>query len=408
MNIDRKEPQMPDKPAPNTAWRRLLDIHQDLFGAKDPRAGMLRETPKDIGGACFARPDLIIASLGPAFASLPPLEELRAADRATFLAILAGHLAALYAIQPFDTGNRRVFAAYATELAQSLGHSITPCALDKTVWEDALTHAFINLDHRGIAAILSGAPLPVDYAITAALGSDGIPAFPKRDAPAMRRYLMSLAKARREVQHHLPDARIQALERLERLTASDAAPEQISAAQQELGLLRHARGPMFQLGILEQIGIDRIEPCIHVGQSALERVREITAAIAIGMNQRPRAVIERAARQLNPAAHSPGASPHQDRLAAEFLANNAAANRADPRFAAAQSAVDRAAAAAAADATRDGDAITAAALIAKNEMAQKIRLGGLPPPLMLDEAGTIIAARRAPKTTRSTAGTRAA
>ena len=392
-----KQPK--DKPG---AWASLLSLHRDLCGG----AGGLRQSPKDMDGACFARPDLIMPSLAAAFAALGPVDELAQLDSAAFFDTLAAHVGALYAIHPFDAGNRRVLAAHAALIAQTAGYSITPCALDKALWDDALWHGFINLDHRGIARMLSGAPCPEDYAHPPALGVSGIPLFPTRDAPAARRYLMSLAKARRELQQHLPDARDEALERLASLIAESAVPAQIGKAQQELGLLRHARGPMFQIAVLAQTGFDPIEPCVNPKQSALERVREIAAAISIGINQQPRGIIERAARAIHRPLYVPGASPYQDRLAAEFLSNTATTNRADPRFAKAQAMVDDAATAAAFDATRNPEVINAAANAARIDVARKIRLGELPPPLTVNEDGIVVAAPRVSKqTTRGTPAT---
>jgi cell filamentation protein len=389
--------------APSTAWRRLLAIHHDLLGGEAADAGALRQTPKASDGAHFARPDLIIPSLVAAFVALETDEESRVPDRAAYFDVLAAHLATLYAIQPFEVGNRRVLAAYASEVAQSVGYTLTPCALDESLWDEALWRGFVHLDPRGIACLLSGASPPEDYANTPAIGISGIPLFPERDAPAARRYLMSLAKARRELHQHLPDARDEALDRLESLIAGEGAPAQIDTAQQALSLLRHAKGPMFQLTILEHTGFDRIEPVINPQQSAFERVQEIAAAIAIGLNQQPRGVIERAAHTVQQPFYSAGASPHQDRLAAEFLRNTAATNRADPRFAAAQAIVDNAATAAAADATRNPEAILAAANAARTEVARKIRLGELPPPLVVNDDGVVVAAPRVTK--RATRGT---
>ena len=390
-----KQPK--DKPV---AWHGLLSLHHSLCGG----AGGLRQSPSDVDGACFARPDLIMPSLAAAFAALGPVDELARLDRAAFFDTLAAHVGALYAIHPFDAGNRRVLAAHATLIAQTAGYSIIPCVLDKAhghkaLWDDALWHGFINLDHRGIARMLSGAPLPEDYAHPPALGVSGIPLFPTRDAPAARRYLMSLAKARRELQQHLPDARDEALERLASLIADSAATVQVDTARQELNLLRHARGPMFQIAVLAQAGFDPIEPCVNPRQSALERVREIAAAISIGINQQPRGIIERAARAIHRPLYVPGASPYQDRLAAEFLGNTATTNRADPRFAAAQAMVDDAATAAAFDATRNPEVINAAANAARIDVARRIRLGELPPPLIVNEDGVVVAALRVSKQT---------
>jgi Fic/DOC family len=388
--------------APNVTWRRLLSLHHDLFSNEhakgEPiRAGILRQTPKERDGGFFARPDLIIPSLAAAFAAFESSEDSPMTDREDFFDRLAAHLATLYAIQPFDSGNRRVLAAYATEVAQTAGHVIAPCAADKSRWDDVLWRAFFHLDPRGIARMLSGAPLPEDYSDTVISGVSGIPVLPPRDAPMARRYLMSLARARRELQQHLPDAREEALERVSQRRAEGAPPTQIEAAQQELSVLRHAKGPMFQLMILEQTGFDRIEPVINPQQSAFERVKEIAAAIAIGINQQPRSVIEYAGRNLHQPFFLPGASPHQDRLATEFLRNTAVANRADPRFARAQAIVDDAATAAACDATRNPEVILAAANAARTEVARKIRLGGLPPPLMINEDGIVLATPRVTK-----------
>jgi cell filamentation protein len=386
-----------DVPVPSPAWQHLLLIHHNFFNGEKKSAGKLRQTPKEKDGAFFARPDLIIPSLAAAFEEFGVAKGFHTHDRKAYCDTLAAHLATLYAIQPFDAGNRRVLAVYAAEVAQAAGHMIAPCEADRSSWEDVLWQGFVYLDPRGIARILSGAALPDDYADNVISGVSGIPMLPPRDAPNARRYLMTLAKARRELQQHLPDAREEALERISMSLAEGATPAQIEAAQQELSVLRHAKGPMFQLTILEQIGFTRIEPVINPKQSAFERVKEIAAAIAIGINQQPRGVIERASRNLYRPLYLSGASPHQDRLAAEFLKNTAAANRADPRFMAAQSIVDDAATAAACEATRDPDAILAAANTARTEVARKIRLGGLPPYLTVNDAGVIVAASRTPQ-----------
>ncbi|MEK6637305.1 MAG: hypothetical protein AABY88_04395, partial [Pseudomonadota bacterium] len=101
------------------------------------------------------------------------------------------------------------------------------------------------------------------------------------------------------------------------------------------------------------VGVKKIEGVFSADQSALERVHEITAAMIMAINIHPSDQIEGASLDLQSVQFAAGHSPHQDRLAAQFLRNSSVTNRLDPRFAVAQRLVDAASAQAAAMAGRD-------------------------------------------------------
>jgi cell filamentation protein len=126
------------------------------------------------------------------------------------------------------------------------------------------------------------------------IGGAGLPVLPDRDAPAERRYMMPLAKAREALIDSLDAARAEAIAQVTALTESAALQREIDRAYHEMGFLRHARGPMFQAMLLTALGHGKIEVVLDPEQSALERVRQIANGLIIGINSYSRSDIERA------------------------------------------------------------------------------------------------------------------
>lgn len=127
-----------------------------------------------------------------------------------------------------------------------------------------------------------------------AIGIAGLPSLPWRDPLVGRRFIMTIAKVRRELGQYLPDARDQAAEELQALISENAPAAQIDDARQLLNVMRHAKGPMFQALLLAQLGVRKIEVVIKTDQSALERALEIASGLAIAIQRQPRCVVEQA------------------------------------------------------------------------------------------------------------------
>jgi cell filamentation protein len=318
---------------PNFTAPAFLALHQALFKPVYPWAGHVRTVPLALDGAEFARPNVIMPSLVARFAKLNKAGGFACLSHNDFCASLSHHISELYAIMPFRSGNRRALAVHSAQLAGAAGHSLEACIKDKAIWDDALTHSFLTCDHNRITDALMGATQPqMDVS-----SPTGLPLLPSRDATIHRRYSITLSKAGSLLRTHLAAATAEAATH-----AVSAAPNDIKAARQELGFLRNPKGPLFQLGVLQALGASKILAVIHDSQSPLETVREIATAVLIELNEYPQAAIAQASLTIGRPAYPLGGSPHQDRLAAEFLANSAQANLADPRFATAQRLVDKA------------------------------------------------------------------
>jgi cell filamentation protein len=325
---------------PSLTSNGYLALHAALFGASDAAAGQVRRTALAWDEYYFAHVPMIALSLEQRFEALTKISDLQSLAREDFFDVLAHHISELHAISPFRSGNRRTLALHAEQIAHAAGHAIHTCTLDKGVWDEVLTISFIHKDHRGIAHLLKGAPIPVDLFPKSIVGDDGLPRLPDRDASQGRRYLQTLRRARRELEEYLQDARDEAMAQLITLTNYEAHPSQLMSARQELGFLRHPRGPIFQAAMLDAINFGTITPAVHGEQSALERVREIATSILVGIAQQPRGQLEYLIETVYVPEYTVRGSPHQDRLATQFLTNTAEQNHADQRFAACQRAVD--------------------------------------------------------------------
>ncbi len=204
------------------------------------------------------------------------------------------------------------------------------------------------------------------------LNSAGLPVLPARFPPLGKRRLFSLAMARRELAQHVPAAREEAVARIKGLIANGATQHEIDDARQLLSFLRHSRGPMFQLRILEETGAGKLQPLIRPDQSSLERVREIAAAIATAINQIPLREIERAIASLHRPWLPGDAADEHRALAERFMAGTAAENIANPRFAPLQRLVEEAGQAARITSGASPKRIAAAIAKAREQIAARI------------------------------------
>jgi cell filamentation protein len=351
----------------------FLALHAAIFAPVDASAGEVRSLPLALDGAQFARPTVIMPSLAARFAKLNKASGFAGLPREDFYPALAHHISELHAIMPFRAGNRRTLAVHSAQLARAAGHSLEVCVKDKAIWDDALTHSFITCDHSRVSDALLGTAQPqIDVS-----GPFGLPLLPPRDATVHRRYITTLRKAGRLLNAHIAAAKAEAATVLDTLTQSNAPHCEINAARQELGFLRHPKGPLFQLGLLESLGTSKILAVIHDSQSPLEIIREIATAVLIELIEYPQIAIAQASLALNRPAYPVGGSPHQDRLATEFLANSAQDNLADPRFATAQRLVDKAISAASRSSGGNAKYISAATKKARTDIAARIRKGDM-------------------------------
>lgn len=349
----------------------FLALHQAIFKPVYAWAGQTRTVPLALDGAEFARPPIILPSLVARFAKLTKAGGFAGLPRGDFCASLAHHISELHAILPFRSGNRRTLAVHSAQLARAQGHSLDACIKDKAIWDDALRHSFLTCDHSRITDALLGSAQPqIDIS-----SPSGLPLLPPRDATIHRRYITALSKAGDLLREQIAAATAEAAAMLETLAQANAPQCAINAARQELGFLRHSKGPMFQLELLASLGANKLLAVIHEGQSPLETVREIATAVLIELNEYPQAAIAQASLAIGCPAYPIGGSPHQDRLAAEFLANSAQDNLADPRFATAQRLVDKAISAASQSSGGNVKQINAAIQKARTDIAARIRAG---------------------------------
>ncbi|MEK6637907.1 MAG: hypothetical protein AABY88_07460 [Pseudomonadota bacterium] len=349
----------------------FLALHGAIFAPVYEWAGHVRIVPLALDGAQFAHPRFIMPSLAARFAKLNKAGGFAGLPRDAFCASLSYHISELHAIMPFRSGNRRTLAIHSAQLARAAGHSLDACIKDKAIWDDALTHSFITCDHRRISDALLGRAEP-PMAVSSA---SGLPILPLRDATVHRRYILTLSKAGGLLREHIAAATAEATNAIAHLVKANAPPEQLRASRQELGFLRHPKGPLFQLGVLQALGASKLLAVTHDEQSSGEIVREIAVAMLIALNEYSPTSITQASATFDHRAYPIGGSPHQDRLAAEFLANDPQGNLADPRFATAQRLVDKAVSAASRSSGGNVKQISTAAEKARADIAARIRKG---------------------------------
>jgi cell filamentation protein len=207
------------------------------------------------------------------------------------------------------------------------------------------------------------------------ISATGLPTLPPRDPPTGRHYLISLARIQTELTGLLTQARAEAAERLAALRASDAPEAEIAESYHELSFLRHAKGPMFQAALLVELGQRKIRLILSDGQSPLERVREIAAAITVAINTLPRGRVEQTVLHLHKPLDPDEAGSANDRRAALFLANTAAANRRTAGLIAPQRLLDAIISKAGTSDGRDPRAVQAELEQARQKIAARIRAG---------------------------------
>lgn len=317
-------------------------LHQHLFQDLYDWAGEDRGINIAKGGSRFAAPPYIARELDKLFSDMAARNDLRGLPRDEFFDRLGNHINELNAIHPFREGNGRTMRHHAAQVAREAGHPIRIASIDKTAWMEASRHGFLTGDHRAMVAVLAGAAVQRDAAPEARIGAHGIALLPQRAPPAGQRYRVTLNKVRDELERYLPTARQQANERLRALVADDAPSAQIANARTELAYVRHAKGPVYQSHLLTYLGVRQVDAVITAEQTALERVREIGAALGIHINSQQSVQLQRAVHALERPILPPGHSPGQERLAATFLKNSAENNLADTRLIAAQGIVDAA------------------------------------------------------------------
>ena len=333
--------------APILSAEGLASLHEAFFGLSDRAAGQIRHSDLAWNGLYFAYPSLIAASLKHRFDSFGKIESLKSLGRDAFFDALALHASELYAISPFSVGNRRVIGLHAEQIAHAVGYALSSCDVHKSIWDEALSLAFLHKDHRAIACLFRGTSIPVALFPESLIGPAGLPILPERGVLAERRsYRKSdyrtVDRVRSELEDYIHDAREEATDRLIALTEAAPFSAEQMAAYHELGFLRHRKGPIFQAALLSALNHGVIAAPTHEHQSALEYVREISAGVSAAVSQHSRTSLEFLIETVHVPPYIGGGSPHQDRLAAQFLSNTVEQNLADLRFAPCQRAVDEA------------------------------------------------------------------
>ena len=352
-------------------------LHGAIFVGIDERAGQLRSGDASLDTFHFARPELILPCLEDRFADLIAKDGYRTPDASTFYNGLAHHLSELHAIAPFSFGNLRTIAVHAEQLARAAGHSVNTCDVEQSLWDQALYNAFVHQELGDLAALLSGTTADAGPTHHETDGICGTARLPDRFLPRGRRQFMYLAALPQELDEYLPLARVQAEQRISYLQDKRARQTEIAAAQRERLYLNHPKGAGFQLDLLAEIGIRRIEVTAGSYLSALERLREIAYGLMIALDGQTIEAIEAADRRLRQPRYVRRGSPHQARMADQFLRNSAAVNRSDPRFVAAQRLVDQAVDKSAQLKGRDAAAMQAVADQMRQDVANRIRTGAL-------------------------------
>jgi cell filamentation protein len=326
--------------APIMSTQGLSDLHRAMFAGLFSWAGQVRSVDLFDDGHAYARVDLIVPSLDAEFASLLKYDDLHDIAPERLFDMIALHISELNAIAPFRAGNEAVLQIYASQLIDSLGYSLDWRLISNHHWQTLLSQSFLSLDHLPIARALRGQHAPEAMPANLNLGTGGMPLPPLRDPPIGKHYVTSLHKVRTLLSQHLQTAKSLAAARLNDLLQSAVPETERDFARQEQGFLHHPKGPLFQLDILEAIGVQKVRALLHPEQSPLEIVRELSAAIAVTFHDYPASQIAQLVRACDAPPYPAGVSPHNERLARRFLSNSASANRFDPRFAAFQRGLD--------------------------------------------------------------------
>jgi fido (protein-threonine AMPylation protein) len=361
--------------APTMTVEGFLWLHATIFTGIDENAGEVRPCDAALEGFSFAKPELILSCLEDRFAELIANDGYRTPDRSAFYHGLAHHLSELHAIAPFNVGNLRTIAAHCEQLARAADQQITTCDGKKTLWEHALYQAFVHQGVDEVAALLSGIIAADVSNDNNSVGICGTARLADRFLPRGRRQFMYLASAQEVLHTYLQQARAQAEQRVSDLSGNGAPLADVEAAGRECDYLNHSKGAEFQVKLLAEIGVRRIEVINRPDQSALERIREIAYGMMIAIDSQPSEIVEAAYRRLLQPRYLGNGSPHQARMADQFLKNSAVINRSDLRFATAQRLVDKASDAVAQMKGRDTAAMHEATKQMRLDIANRIRTG---------------------------------
>ena len=326
--------------APIMGTQGLSNLHRAMFANLFSWAGNVRTVDLFNDGHAYARVDLIVPSLDAEFASFLKYDDMGDMVPERLFDIIALHISELNAIAPFRAGNEAVLQIYASQLVESLGDGLDWSLISNHHWQTLLSQSFLNLDHLPIARALHSQQALEAMSANLYLGTGGMPLPPLRDPPIGKHYVTPLHKVRTLLSQQLQTAKSMATARLNDLLQSDAPQTELHYARQEQGFLRHPKGPLFQLDILEAIGVQKVRALLHPEQSPLEIVRELSSAIAVSFHGYATSQIAQLVRACDTPTYPAGVSPHNERLARRFLSNSASANRFDPRFAAFQRSLD--------------------------------------------------------------------
>jgi cell filamentation protein len=374
--FDRGAALIRNHPAVTTA-QAFKALHNRLFAEVFEWAGQSRTANLYLGSARYARVDIIDAALEHCFAELEKADCFAGQPLAHFCEQLAAHISTLNAIAPFRIGNRRILHLHAAHIAKQAGHAQTWPQFSQAAWARLLDDNFLSLANDDLVNAFAGQFTSDEILCDPRAGIGGIALLPLRDPPAGKRYLVSLKKAKTMVAQHLRAAQGEATKRIRALLASGASHTALLSARQELRYMFHPKGALFQLELLEALSSGKIRALLSDEQGPLEIVREVAAAVSIEMNAYPRGRIETLCNQLYTPPVRAGVSPHDERMAREFLTNLSAQNRVDPRFAEAQRMVDALVLAETMASGVEGDHMAEAVTNARATVAERIRTGAI-------------------------------
>ncbi|MET1756471.1 Fic family protein [Novosphingobium sp. RD2P27] len=332
-------------PATNT--RAYQDLHRQLFQDVYRWAGRLRIVDISKPGSTFARAHLIEASLDREFKQLPNHDTLRKMDADRFADTMARHLSELNAVHPFREGNGRTMRLHLQLHAMAAEKTVSVQAIDRTEWLEASRTSFLTANHASLAKIIRDAMEGERQKVEPIRGAAGIAMPPAMDLllPPGTKQTISVDQAKQQIERYLPTAQVMSArqhEQLSRLGQTSNDMRQLAErAAQEVAFLRDPKGPFHHLQLIEQRRYDKFEVNWSEGMDPLQRVRSISAGSAAFLSKMAERDVKAADRALHLSPMPRGVGQVERRLADQFMKNTADENRADPRLAPFQLAVER-------------------------------------------------------------------